>query len=89
MLTISELFTDTKYLPTADLEETFDFLACYAQGSRLDEATRMVMLDSLNTFVGEPDAKENPYIAFQDQKELDRHIITISMPRSAAASHAA
>lgn len=80
---------DLRYLPTSDLEETFEFLACYAQGSRLDEATRMVMLDSLNTFVGEPDAKENPYMAFQDQKELNDHIISISRSRSAAAASTA
>jgi hypothetical protein len=78
---------DLRYLPTADLEETFEFLACFAQGWRLDEATRMVMLDSLQTFVGESDAQKSPYIAFQDQKELNRHISSIS--RSAAAASTA
>jgi hypothetical protein len=64
---------DIRFMPTSDLEETFEFLACYAQGPCRDEATKMVMLDSLNTFVDEPDPKENPYLAFKDQRDLDNH----------------
>ena len=59
---------DLRFLPTSDLEETFEFLACYAQGQCLDQGTKLVILDSLNTFVNEPDPVETTYFTFQDQK---------------------
>lgn len=65
---------DLRYLPTSDLEETFEFLACYAQGRCHDQGTKLVMLDALNTFVHEPDPVETTYLTFQDQKELDDHV---------------
>ena len=69
---------DLRFLPTSDLEETFEFLACYAQGRCLDEGTKLVMLDSLNTFVNEPDPVETTYSTFQDQKELDSHVSRVA-----------
>ena len=69
---------DLRFLPTADLEETFEFLACYAQGQCRDEATKLVMLDSLNTFVDEPNPMETTYFTFQDQRELDDHVSNVA-----------
>jgi hypothetical protein len=64
---------DLRFLPTSDLEETFEFLSCVAQGVAIDDATKLVVLDALNTFVGEPDSVRNAYFSFANQKELDLH----------------
>jgi hypothetical protein len=42
---------DLRYLPTAELEETLEFMACVAHDDGLDAGTKMVVLDALNTFV--------------------------------------
>jgi hypothetical protein len=68
---------DLRSLPTSDLEETLEFLACYAQGRCFDQGTKLVMLDSLNTFVDEPDPVETTYFTFQDQKALDDHVAAL------------
>lgn len=64
---------DLRFLPTSDLEETFEFLSCVAQGFAIDDATKLVVLDALNTFVGEPDSVRNAYISFANQNELNLH----------------
>jgi hypothetical protein len=69
---------DLRFLPTSDLEETFEFLACYAQGRCLDEGTTLVMLDSLNTFVEEPNPVHNDNVQSQNQQRLDDHVSGIA-----------
>ena len=69
---------DLRYLPTSDLEETLEFLACLAHGSVLDNATKLVVLDSLNTFVEEPDSISNTYSGFANQTELDVHCAQVA-----------
>jgi hypothetical protein len=69
---------DLRFLPTSDLEETFEFLACYAQGRCLDEGTKLVMLESLNTFVNEPNPVQNAYSTFQGQQQLDNHVSKVA-----------
>lgn len=64
---------DLRFLPTSDLEETFEFLSCVAHGSAIDDALKLIVLDALNTFVGEPNSVSNTYKSFQNQKELDLH----------------
>jgi hypothetical protein len=71
---------DIRYLPTSNLEETLEFLSCVAQtDAGLDPATRMVILDSLNTFIGDEtdqdvllEARTN-YKGFRTQNALDKH----------------
>jgi len=78
---------DLRYLPTTDLEETFEFLCCVAHGSNLDDATKLIVLDALNTFVQEPDSVGNAYLSFADQAALDKHCSEIqSMYASSPAS---
>ena len=72
---------DLRFLPTSDLEETFEFLACYAQGRCLDEGTKLVMLESLNTFVNEPNPVQNAYSKFQGQQQLDNHVSKVAAPQ--------
>jgi hypothetical protein len=69
---------DLRFLPTSDLEETLEFLACVAHGSALDDATKLVVLDSLNTFVEEPDSISNTYAGFANQKDLDTHCAQVA-----------
>lgn len=68
---------DLRYLPTVDLEETLEFLACVAHGTALDGATKMVLLDSLQTFVGEPESNGRQYTSFENQLALDTHLASI------------
>ena len=68
---------DLRYLPTVDLEETLEFLACVAHGTALDGATKMVLLDSLQTFVGEPESHGRQYSSFENQSALDAHLASI------------
>ena len=68
---------DLRYLPTDDLEETLEFLACVAHGAALDGATKMVLLDSLQTFVGEPESRGRQYTSFENQHALDAHLASI------------
>jgi hypothetical protein len=63
---------DMRYLPTSDMEESFEVMACVAQGT-LDAAKKMVILDALNTFVDECKPKDRNYKSFKDQGELDMH----------------
>jgi hypothetical protein len=65
---------DLRYLPTSDLEETLEFLACVAHGEALDGATKMVILDALNTFDQEPESMGRNYTAFENQLALDAHL---------------
>ena len=65
---------DLRYLPTDDLEETLEFLACVAHGAALDGATKMVILDALNTFTEDPDSVGREYTGFENQAELDKHL---------------
>ena len=68
---------DLRYLPTADLEETLEFLACVAHGAELDDATKMVILDALNTFDQDPESNGRKYASFENQLELDAHLASI------------
>jgi hypothetical protein len=68
---------DLRYLPTVDLEETLEFLACFAHGAELDDATKMVLLDALNTFDQEPVSHGREYTAFENQRALDSHLTSI------------
>ena len=65
---------DLRYLPTSDLEETLEFLACVAHGAALDAATQMVMLDALNTFDQDPETTSRQYTGFKNQDALDAHL---------------
>ena len=65
---------DLRYLPTDDLEETLEFLACVAHGAALDGATKMVILDALNTFTEDPESVGREYTGFENQAELDNHL---------------
>jgi hypothetical protein len=65
---------DLRYLPTSDLEETLEFLACVAHGEALDDATKMVMLDALNTFDQDPETTSRQYTGFENQDALDAHL---------------
>ena len=65
---------DLRYLPTDDLEETLEFLACVAHGAALDGATKMVILDALNTFTEDPQSVGREYTGFENQAELDHHL---------------
>ena len=65
---------DLRYLPTDDLEETLEFLACVAHGAALDDATKMVILYALNTFDEDPESVGREYTGFQNQAELDHHL---------------
>ncbi len=65
---------DLRYLPTDDLEETLEFLACVAHGAALDGATKMVILDALNTFTEDPESVGRQYTGFENQAELDHHL---------------
>ena len=68
---------DLRYLPTDDLEETLEFLACFAHGGKLDDATKMVLLDALNTFDRDPVSHGREYTAFENQRALDAHLASI------------
>ena len=65
---------DLRYLPTDDLEETLEFLACVAHGAALDGATKMVILDALNTFTEDPESVGREYTGFENQAELKHHL---------------
>ena len=65
---------DLRYLPTSDLEETLEFLACVAHGAALDGATKMVILDALNTFTEDPQSAGRQYTGFENQAGLDHHL---------------
>ncbi len=73
---------DLRYLPTSDLEETLEFLACVAHGAALDDATKMVILDALNTFDEDPESVGHEYTSFENQLALDAHLLA-SIHRSA------
>ncbi len=67
-------------MPTSDLEETLEFLSCVAHtDAGLDSATQMVILDSLNTFIGgEIDQDvlleaKSKYKGFKNLNALDKH----------------
>ena len=66
--------TDLRYLPTNELEETLEFLACVAHGAALDGATKMVILDALNTFTEDPQSAGREYTGFENQAGLDNHL---------------
>ena len=68
---------DLRYLPTDDLEETLEFLACVAHGAALDGATKMVILDALNTFNEDPESIGHKYTGFADQRALDAHLTSV------------
>ena len=63
---------DLRYLPTSDMEESFEVMSCIAQGT-LDAAKKMVILDALSTFVDEAKPQGRDYQSFADQNELDMH----------------
>ena len=65
---------DLRYLPTSDLEETLEVLACVAHGAALDGATKLVILDALNTFVEDPQSVGREYTGFENQAALDHHL---------------
>ena len=65
---------DLRYLPTNELEETLEFLACVAHGAALDDATKMVILDALNTFTEDPQSVGREYTGFKNQAALDHHL---------------
>ena len=68
---------DLRYLPTDDLEETLEFLACVAHGAALDDATKMVILYALNTFDQDPVSNGREYTAFENQPALDSHLTSM------------
>ena len=68
---------DLRYLPTDDLEETLEFLACVAHGAALDDATKMVILYALNTFDEDPKSNGREYTAFENQPALDSHLTSM------------
>jgi hypothetical protein len=68
---------DLRYLPTDDLEETLEFLACVAHGAALDDATKMVILYALNTFDEDPKSNGREYTSFENQHALDAHLASI------------
>ena len=65
---------DLRYLPTDNLEETLEFMACVAHGAALDGATKMVILDALNTFTEDPQSAGRQYTGFENQAGLDHHL---------------
>ncbi len=68
---------DLRFLPTADLEETLEFMACVAHDDGLDAGTKMVVLDALNTFLsGEEQDGDSSYTSFQTQQELDAYCLS-------------
>lgn len=68
---------DLRFLPTADLEETLEFMACVAHEDGLDAGTKMVVLDALNTFLsGEEQDGDSSYKGFQTQQELDSYCLS-------------
>lgn len=70
---------DLRYLPTSDLEETLEFLACVAHGAALDGATKLVILDALNTFDQESESiSHSNYFCFENQLTLDAHLSSIN-----------
>ena len=70
---------DLRYLPTSDLEETLEFLACVAHGAALDGATKLVILDALNTFDQESESiSHSNYFSFENQLTLDAHLNSIN-----------
>jgi len=52
------------------LEETLEFLACVAHGAALDGATKLVILDALNTFVEDPQSVGREYTGFENQAQI-------------------
>ena len=72
---------DLRYLPTSDLEETLEFLACVAHGAALDGATKMVILDALNTFDEDPKSNGREYSSFENQLALDAHLVRLHQHR--------
>ena len=69
---------DLRYLPTGTLEETLEFLACVAHGTTaLEGATTMVLLEALQTFVGEPESHGRQYTSFENQFALDAHLASL------------
>ena len=68
---------DLRYLPTSGLEEALEFLACVAHGEALDGATKMVILDALNTFDQDPESNGREYTSFANQFALDAHLASI------------
>jgi hypothetical protein len=72
---------DLRYLPTSDLEETLEFLACVAHGAALDGATKMVILDALNTFDEDPKSNGREYTSFENQLALDAHLVRLHQHR--------
>jgi len=68
---------DLRYLPTSDLEESFEVMSCIAHGG-LDAAKKMVVLDALRTFVGECEPLGRAYQSFQNQAELNHHCSDIT-----------
>jgi hypothetical protein len=68
---------DLRYLPTDDLEETLEFLACVAHGAALDDATKMVILYALNTFDEDPKSNGREYTSFENQHALEAHLASM------------
>lgn len=68
---------DIRFLPTSDLEETFEVMACVSQGA-MDAGTKMVVLDALATFVGEQETPGREYENFLNQEALENHCSTTS-----------
>jgi hypothetical protein len=66
---------DIRFLPTSDLEESFEVMACVSQGA-MDAGTKMVVLDALATFVGEKETPGRIYKSFLNQEELEHHCST-------------
>jgi hypothetical protein len=66
---------DIRFLPTSDLEESFEVMACVSQGA-MDAGTKMVVLDALATFVGENETQGRNYQSFRNQQELEDHCST-------------
>ena len=63
---------DMRFLPTSDMEESFEVMACMSQGA-FDATNKMVVLDALSTFVGESETDGRKYVSFRNQEELDKH----------------
>ena len=63
---------DLRYMPTSDMEESFEVMSCIAHG-RLDATMKMVVLDALSTFVNESEPVNRNYKSFKNQAELDMH----------------
>ena len=69
--------TDLRYLPTNELEETLEFMACVAHGAALDDATKMVILHALNTFDEDPKSNGREYTSFENQHALEAHLASM------------